>query len=151
MPIVKKKSDLFPDRAAEEPAADPARARGRPIVAAFTATNAADDSLGSTYLLAELPSDCILDALTFFKVDDTGFAAIRIGTLADAEALVAVQKSAGATVTPITRGGADHGKPLWEVLGLASDPGGFIGIYQHAIANATGAGTILGEIHYRYR
>jgi hypothetical protein len=151
MPIVKRKSDLFPDKIAEIPAPDPAQARGRPIVAAFTSTNAADDLLGSTYLLASLPSDCILDSRTFFKVDDTGFAAIRIGTLADPEALVNVAKSAGAMVEPITRGGAAHAKPLWDVLGLDADPGGFIDIYQHGIANATGAGTLKGEFHYRYR
>lgn len=151
MPVVKKMSDLFADKIAEIPAPDPARARGRPIVTAFTVTNAADDSLGSVYLLAALPSDCILDARTFFKVDNTGFAAIRIGTLTDPEALVAVLKSAGTFVDPVTRGGAMHGKPLWEVLGLDADPGGFIEIFQHAIANATGAGTLVGEIHYRYR
>lgn len=151
MPVVQRKSDLFADKIAEIPAPDPARARGRPIVAAFTATNAADDSLGSTYLLASLPSDCILDSRTWFKVDDTGFAAIRIGTLGDPEALVNVAKSAGAMVEPVARGGADHAKPLWEVLGLAADPGGFIDIYQHGIANATDAGTLQGEFHYRYR
>lgn len=150
-PVVDLKSDLFPDKIAEIPAPDPARARGRPIVAAFAVANAATDSDGSKYLLAELPSDCILDSRTFFKVDDTGFAAIRIGTRSDVDALVSVLKSAGAFVDPIARGGAAHGNPLWEVLGLEADPGGFIGIYQHAIANATGAGVLVGEIHYRYR
>lgn len=150
-PVVDLKSDLFPDKIAEIPAPDPARARGRPIVAAFSVANAADDSDGSKYLLAELPSDCILDSRTFFKVDDTGFAAIRIGTASDAEALVAQLKSAEAIARPVEDGDANHGLPLWEVLGLAADPGGFIGIYQHAIANATGAGTLKGEIHYRYR
>lgn len=151
MTVVEKKSDLFADKIAEIPAPDPARARGRPIVAAFTSTNAADDSNGSSYLLASLPSDCILDSRTFFKVDDTGFAAIRIGTLSDKEALVNQAKAAEAIARPIADGDANHGLPLWEVLGLASDPGGFIDIYQHAIANATGAGTLKGEFHYRYR
>ncbi len=151
MPVEERKSDLFPDKIAEIPAPDPARARGRPIVAAFTATNAADDSAGSTYLLASLPSDCILDPRTWFKVDETGFAAVRIGTLADDEALLAVAKSDADFQEPIARGDENHGLPLWEVLGMAADPGGFIDIYQHGIANATDAGELLGEFHYRYR
>ena len=151
MPVVKKKSDLFMDKIAEIPAPDPARARGRLIVAAFTVANAADDLDGSSYLLASLPSDCILDSRTFFKVDDTGFAAIRIGTLSDPEALVAQLKSAEAVARPIADGDANHGLPLWEVLGLSADPGGVIDIYQHAIANATGAGTLKGAFHYCYR
>ena len=148
-PIVEGQSDLIVGPLTAAP--DPARARGRPIVTQFTCTNAASDSSGSKYLLASLPSDCILSPQTWFKVDQAGFAAIRIGTATDVDALVAVLKSAGTYVEPLTRGGASHGKPLWEVLGLAADPGGFIGIYWHAIADATGAGTLQGAFHYFYR
>lgn len=151
MAVVHNKSDLFPDKIAEIPTPDPARARGRPIITQFTATNAADDSSGSSYLLAQLPSDCILLPTTWFKVDETGFAAIRVGTKSDVDALVAVLKSAGTYVEPIARGDAKHGMPLWEALGMEADPGGFIDIYQHAIAGATGAGTTKGAFHYCYR
>ena len=131
---------------------DPARARGRPIVAAGSVANGASDSSGSTYHLADLPSDCILDSATGFQVENWGFAAIRLGTRSDVDALASVLKSAGTVVSPIVKyAAASHGKPLWEVLGLADDPGGTIGIYAHAIADATGAGSMAFEIHYRYR
>jgi hypothetical protein len=145
MAIVKVKSDLT----SGEP--DPAQHRGRPIVAAFTVTNAATDSNGSRYHLVDLPSCAILDARTAFQVQNWGFAAIRVGTQTDVDALVSVLKSAGNVVSPVVQFDAKHGKPLWEVLGLASDPGGNIGLFAHAIADATGAGTMLGEIHYRFR
>lgn len=145
MAIVSGKSDIM------SADTDPAKLRGRPIVTTFTATNAATDSSGSKYLLCKLPSCAILDALTAFQVENWGFAAIRIGTADDVDALVAVLKSAGTTVSPVAQFDAKHGKPLWEVLGLAADPGGDIALYAHAIANATGAGTLLGEVHYRFR
>jgi len=145
MPIVKKKSDWHGDTV------DPARQKGRPIVAALTQTNAADDLSGSTFHLIDLPSDCILDRATQFQVQNWGFAAIRVGTRTDPEALISQTKATENVVTPVAKFGADHGKPLWEVLGLAANPGGTIGLYAHAIANATGAGSMLAEIHYRYR
>ncbi len=145
MAVVKVKSDLT----VGEP--DPARHRGRPIVAALAVANAATDSIGSKYHLIDLPSCAILDARTAFQVQNWGFADIRIGTESDNDALVSVLKSAGNVVSPVVQFDAKHGKPLWQVLGLAADPGGMIGIYAHAIAAATGAGTMLAEIHYRFR
>ncbi|MGR3521937.1 MAG: hypothetical protein ACU0FT_04205 [Paracoccus sp. (in: a-proteobacteria)] len=152
MAIVNLKSDLFADRDAGILEPDPARKRGRPIVVAGQLTNAGTDSAGSTYHLIDVPADAILDALTTFKVDGWGFATISIGTQTDADALVSVARSAGATVTPIARLGAQHGKPLWQVLGLAEAPkSGVIGIYAHGPANATAAGTMPFELHYRFR
>jgi hypothetical protein len=152
MPVVKKKSDLFADRSLDQVVPDPARARGRPICATFTVTNAADDSSGSTYHLCDIPADAILDSRTAFQVQNTGFAAIRVGTLGDVDALVAVLKSAGNVVSPVAFGDAKHGLPAWQALGLAAAPeNGVISLYQHAIANATGAGSMKGEVHYRFR
>lgn len=153
MPIVSKKSSLvkdYFDPTSVEP--DPVLARGRPIVSAGSVTNAADDSSGSMYHLIDLPSDCVLDSATGFQVENWGFAAIRIGTKTDVDALAAVLKSAGNVVSPIVKyAAASHAKPLWQVLGLAENPGGTIGLYAHAIANATGAGSMAFEVHYRYR
>lgn len=152
MPVVNLKSDLVSNRETNFPGPDPEQARGRPIVAAGTVANAATDSLGSTYHLIDLPADAILDALTCFKVDTWGYADIRIGTRTDPAALVSVLKSAGATVTPITRLGVQHGKRLWQVLGLAAAPkNNLVSLYVHGIANATAAGTMNFEIHYRFR
>lgn len=131
--------------------ADPTKARGRRIVCVDTVANLASDNSGSKYLIGMFPSECILTHDTIFKVDGWGYAAIRVGTFTDPAALVSVLKSAGATVKPIAQCDARHGKPLWQQLGLAADPGGEIGLYIHGIADATGAGTMLYEIHYLAR
>lgn len=131
--------------------ADPAKARGRRIVTVDTATNLATDNSGSKYLLGMFPSECILMSDTYFKVDNWGYAAIRVGTFSDPAALVSVLKNAGANVTPIAQGDARHAKPLWQQLGMAAEPGGEIGLYIHGIADAAAAGTMPYEIHYLAR
>lgn len=148
MPIVKVKSDVFRDQLAGGAVPDAARTNGRIQHIIGTATNAADDLSGSSYHLCDVPSGAILHEDTFFDVQNTGFAAIRIGTRSDVDALVAVLKSAGNEVLPVARGDANHGRALWQHLGLAEDPGGFIGLYQHAIANATGAGSMPFRISF---
>lgn len=148
MAVVQKTSNLFVNPHDGDTAIDPLLTAGRDKYAIGSVTNAADDSNGSTYKLVSLPSDCILLEGTKFDVENTGFATINIGTKTDADALITVAKSAGNTVTPIAFGDAKHGKRLWEVLGLAANPGGMIDLYQHASANATGAGTTLFQIQY---
>lgn len=144
MPVVNGKSNLFAGDV------DPARARGRPIVTQFTVTNAGTDSAGSKYLLCRLPSAAILTASTTFKADGWGFAVTSIGTASDVDALFQANKNAAHS--PITRNAAaSHGVPLWQLLGLSADPGGEIELYAHAIADAAGAGTMNGEIHYLFR
>ena len=151
MAVENKLSDLIHDYLDDTSVApDPAQARGRVIKATGTATNAADDLATSTFHLMDLPSDCILDADTFFKVDNWGFAQVVIGTKTDTTALVNQTTITEAIVTPIAQGDANHGKRLWEVLGMASDPGGNIGIYAHAAANATAVGTMLFQAAYLY-
>lgn len=150
MAVVNETSDLFPDRMAGDAIPDPARARGRSICATGTVANGASDSSGSTYHLVDLPADAILDSRTAFDVENWGFAAIRIGTKSDVDALVAVLKAAGNTVSPVAFGDAKHGLPLWQVLGLSARPAGnVISLYAHAIAAATGAGSMPFEVHYR--
>jgi hypothetical protein len=151
MAVVNKKSNLVADYLNRDTPPDPSIARGRPIIAIGTVANASDDSSGSTYHLIDLPSDCLLDIGTAFDVENWGFAAIRIGTKDDVDALVSVAKSAGNTVTPNAFGDANHGKQLWEQLGLAADPGGMISIYAHAIAGATGAGSMPFRFAYLFR
>lgn len=152
MAVVNGKSDLVSNRETNYPGPDPEMARGRPIVASGSVANAATDNTGSTYLLTSIPADAVIDALTCFGVSSWGFADIRIGTRTDPVALVSVLKSAGATVTPVTRLGPQHGKRLWQLLGLPKAPAsGIVDLYAHAINNATGAGTMNFEIHYRFR
>lgn len=153
MPVVLNKSTLFkPDSDPLGPEVKPELARGRPIVATGSIVNASNDSQNSKYLLAELPSGCILGSHTYFKVDTWGYADIRIGTFTDPAALSSVLRSAGAIHSPVAQGDARHGQPLWQALGLAADPGGVIQLYLHGnVAAPTGAGSSKFEIHYRYR
>lgn len=151
MAVVSGKSDLIHDYLdSTSSAPDPVQARGRLIVATGTLTNGAADSSASMYHLVDLPSDCILQPGTFFDVENDGFAQIVIGTRTDTDALVDQTRATGNTVSPIAVGDANHGKRLWEVLGLAADPGGMIGLWKHAEANATGAGSMPFAIHYLY-
>ena len=145
MPVVNKKSDLFGADV------DPAKARGRPIVATFNVVNAADDSALSTFLLARIPSEAILAPSTAFQVQNWGFATVNIGTLTGVTALGTIPKATGPVYQPIIFGDARHGLPLWEQLGLAANPGGTIDLYAHAPAAAVAAGSMKGEIHYRFR
>jgi hypothetical protein len=104
------------------------------------------------YHLVDVPADAILDSRTAFDVENWGFATVSVGTQDDADALVTVAKSAGNTVAPVAFGDANHGKHLWEVLGLAAAPAsGVIALYAHGPADATAAGSMPFEIHYRFR
>jgi hypothetical protein len=152
MAVVSTKSTLF--KSASDPLGaepKPELARGRPIIVNGSITNAADDSSASKYLLAELPSDCILLPQTFFDVEDWGFAGIRVGTFDDNDALITQTKATENIIDPITEGDAFHAMPLWQVLGISADPGGVIGIYAHSVAGATGAGSMKFQIWYAYR
>lgn len=155
MAVVSGKSDLVTNylaaHIADTAPPDPVRARGRPIYAIGTVTNAATDSNLSMYHLADLPADCILLEDTAFDVENWGFAQVVIGTKTDTDALLDVLKSAATTQRPVVFGDAKHGKELWEVLGLASNPGGVISIYAHAEAGATGAGNMPFQFVYAYR
>lgn len=151
MAVVNAKSDLIHDYLDDTSnAPDPVMARGRVIKSTGTVTNASDDSNLSTFHLFDVPSDALPDTSTFFDVENWGFAQVVIGTLTDTDALVDQTRATENVVTPFAQGDANHGKRWWEVLGLASDPGGMISIYAHAEANATGAGTMLFQNAYLY-
>ncbi|HMO07026.1 MAG TPA: hypothetical protein PKD10_05180 [Paracoccaceae bacterium] len=151
MPIVIKRSTIITDPRQLEPGPDPVFARGRPIVSAFSVANAADDSSGSMYHLVDLPSDCSLDHVTAFQVQNWGFAAVRIGTRSSIAALVSVARADANVHVPMAIFDARWAKPLWQQLGLSADPRGMIGLWAHAIAGATGAGSMLCHIGYRFR
>lgn len=142
MPVVNLKSTLFRNGQVPGGSIDSVLKAARTSIAIGSMANAADDSTLSKYLLCEVPADGLPDLGTRFDVENWGFAAIRIGTFDDVDALVSVLKSAGPTVTPFAFGDANHGLRWWQVLGLATNPGGMIGLYAHAIANATGAGAM---------
>lgn len=130
---------------------DPLLKAGRLKNASGRVANGAADNTGSTYALIDLPSDCLLHPSTWFYVANDGFADIRIGTLANPAALVSQLKSAGNLIQPVTAGAANFDQPLWQRLGLAADPGGWITLYKHAIANAVAAGNMTFQIQWIYR
>ena len=151
MAVVNSKSDLIHDYLDDTSVApDPVQARGRVIKSTGTVANLSTDSNLSTYHLVDLPSDCIMDIDTFFDVSNWGFAQIVIGTETDTTALVNQTKITANIVSPFAQGDANHGKRLWEALGLAADPGGNIGIYAHAAAAATAAGDMQFQASYLY-
>lgn len=148
MAVENKKSDLFRDELTGGAVVDALKVHGRVHSAIGTIANDAAASSGSTYKIAQVPSYAILHHNTFFDVAAWGFADVRIGTKDDVDALVSVLKSAATEQQPKAQGDANHGKPLWEMLGFASDPGGQISLYAHAIAGATGAGSMPFEVYW---
>lgn len=142
MAVVNTLSDLYADRVNDVDPPNPHRLAGRPVNAVGSVSNGASDSTASTYRLGSVPSNGYPHEDTFFDVTSWGFAQIVIGTQDDTTALVNQTKATENMVTPIAAGDANHGNQWWEVLGMASDPGGFIDIYAHAAAGATGAGSM---------
>lgn len=149
-PIETGASNLIPRSLGGAANPDPNAVAGELRIATGTLVTAADASNGSLYHLCDLPARCYLHHGTFFDVENSGFAAVRIGTRDDADALVSQLRSAEAIIRPVAQGDVNHGVQLWEMLGLAAAPVGVIGLYVHAIADATGAGTMPFAIHHVY-
>ena len=151
MPVVEVNSSLFPDRAAGEAGADTLYTHGRVYVASGTVSNAADDSNTSKYRLCDLPWDALLHPDTQFDVENDGFAAIRIGTEDDVDALVSQTQATENIITPVAFGDANFLLPLWQVLGLAEMPLGVCTLYKHAVADAAGAGSMPFRVVWIHR
>jgi len=146
MPVTKNTSNLFNDDQLGEATVDPLIRAGRPLMATGKVANAADDLATSKYKLVTLPSACLLHEDTKFDVDGWGLAQVSVGTFDDADALFSVATSANAVVQPIAFGDANYDLRLWEILGMAEDPGGFITLYAHAVADATAAGELKFQV-----
>jgi len=150
MAVVETSSSLFHSPYAGDTVPDPGLRAGRVILATGSVSNAADDNNLSMYHLADLPADCLLHEDTFFDVTNLGFADVRIGTRDTVDALVSQTQASENLITPVAQGDANHGKHLWEVLGMAADPGGWIALYQHAVADAASAGSMKFRFAYLY-
>lgn len=151
MAVVTGASNISPRARGGAGFADPQAIAGFLRIATGIVANLSTDNTGSKYHLCDLPSDCYLDPDTAFDVEFWGFATVNIGTETATTALMTVARSAAVTQRPVVFGDARHGKELWEVLGMASNPGGFIGIWAHGPANATGAGNMPFAIKYIHR
>ncbi len=141
MAVENVKSDLYRDQSLGGAIPAALMAHGRIHTAIGNVVHDAAASSGSTYKLGEVPSYAILHWDTIFEAGNWSFTDLRIGTKTDVDALVSALVSGG-DASPIAQLDANHGKPLWEALGLAADPGGMIPIYAHAIGAASGAGSM---------
>lgn len=114
------------------------------------------DSIGSTYRVLRIPSNCVVtDASVFTTAITTGAADIGLyqtaangGAVVDADFFTAAQTiataSAGITVlggNTATYGPANRAKRVWEVLGLAADPQRDYDVVLTLTGAATAAGT----------
>jgi hypothetical protein len=151
MPVVNVKSNLIPRSLGGPGWPDPQAVGGVLKVQTGTVANLSTDSNLSKYRLGDIPSDAYLDPSMNFFVTNWGFAQVNIGTESAPTALGTVAKAAGANFLPHVFGDSKTGKELWEALGLAANPGGFITLFAHATANATGAGSMLFRLAYLHR
>ncbi len=142
MAVEKVKSDLYRKELTGGAIPAALKDHGRLHTAIGTVVHDAAASAGSTYKLAEVPSYAVLHWDTIFEAANWKFTDLRIGTKDDITALVNTTVAAATTQAPISKLDANHGKALWEVLGLPSDPGGMISIYVHAIGAAFAAGSM---------
>jgi hypothetical protein len=142
MAVVSKKSTLYRDEQAGGAVPDALIVSGITRRAVGEIANAADDSNLSMYKICTIPSWAYFHPETIFDVENWGFAAVRIGTKTDVDALLSVATTAATTQSPITARAAASGDRVWETLGLSEDPAEMIDLYAHAIAGATGAGVM---------
>lgn len=102
-------------------------------------------------LLGAIFSDAIINPVTsVIWFDDMGTAiTLDVGSTATENALVAaadVATAAGSCLFYKDVDVAKFCKPLWEVLGLSSDPGGTIEIFAKLEGGNPGTGTITWQI-----
>lgn len=127
------------------------------------------DSIGSKYLLARVPSNiyvkelmlwcpaittCAADFGVYYasRQEDIGAgqvagAVITAAFFAAAQSLAAVLNGTQ-IITQTTYTLANRQKPLWEALGLTSDPGGKFDIVATLTAAAASAGSIYIKANY---
>ncbi|MCD0419482.1 hypothetical protein LOC51_19885 [Rubrivivax sp. JA1024] len=124
---------------------------------------ASGDSAASKVLLGELPADAILDpsstiyfgAITGASDNDIGVAYGNGGAMIVADCIVNGHTfaSAGSTTLAAATGSgvatpANQVKRIWELAGLASNPGGNLALWLTLNAAATAAADINANIRY---
>lgn len=130
-----------------------------------TVESVSGDSIGSEYIFASIPSNAVVSQVLLYCDDIGTTAAADIGlykSTADGGAVVdadffgsAVSLSGGAlNGTDVTHESAVFGledaeKPLWEALGLASDPNLMYDVVATLTAASDAAGTIMLKVRYK--
>lgn len=130
-----------------------------------TVESVSGDSIGSEYIFASIPSNAVVSQVLLYCDDIGTTAAADIGlykSTADGGAVVdadffasAVSLSGGAlNGTDVTHESAVFGledaeKPLWEALGLSSDPNLMYDVVATLTAASDAAGTIMLKVRYK--
>jgi hypothetical protein len=110
----------------------------------------ATDEAGSEYKLMDVPSSAIMLPESAIKTTAWGFAQAVIGVDGDTDALLDVTKATGGASgnNPVDLFDAKWGKPIWQQLGMAEDPGNPITLKVFTEADATVAGQIDFDLQF---
>lgn len=139
-----------------------AAAEIRQINSLFVITNG--DSIASSYMIGEVPADAILDAtdslITFDAITGVTSADIGVnypngGAVISANCLAAahdIHLAGNTSLAAATGSGvataANKAKRLWQLAGLAANPGGNLALWLTINAAATATGNVKAEIEY---
>jgi len=109
------------------------------------------DSANSTALMAIVPSKAImLPESKIYHSAITGLNDLDFGDATNPDGLVdgisCVSAGSDSAIKAVAF--TDYDKPLWELLGMASDPGGDIELFVTLNAAATTGGTIAVDLRY---
>ena len=164
MAVVTTKSGFITNRDATPKVLNNSSLNGQMNEAVGTCETANGDSIASKYIFCSIPSNCRLSQVLLYS-DDIGATTIAdfgiYKTTADGSAVVdadfigsAVSLKDGAlNGTDITHESAvfdpdDVEKPLWQALGLSSDPKLMYDVVATLTAAADAAGTISIKVRY---
>jgi hypothetical protein len=159
MAIVTVKSTIIANRDAKPVVlTEPGISGGKPSIAMGSVAAATSDSIGSSYLLTQVPSNAYLHSVTIInealttmaanigvnsptKVDGTAGAVVNATLFASALSLATANQSG---TNQINQSGnnsiVNQQQPLWQAAGMASDPGGVLDIVAVSTAAPTAAG-----------
>lgn len=169
MAVVTTKSTQITNRdATPRTINNPAGVQGAMFQAVGTAEAANGDSIGSKYIMCQIPSNAVgetvqlyCDAITtcagdigIYRTTGDGGAVVDVDFYASAQSLASaittgteVQHEADATDAGVGFGLADLEKPLWQRLQLSADPGVMYDVVVTLTAAAGSAGTIGLRVH----
>lgn len=134
---------------------------GRKRVTGGMVAAANGDSIGSKYILAQIPSNARITELTLsctaitsgaadfglYQTTQAGGVVVAVSAFSAAKSIAAALKNATIlrdnTFTP-----ALMEKPIWQVLGLAADPGGFYDIVATLTAATTASGNMGVDVEF---
>ena len=168
MAVVTVKSGSITNRDAVPRVLNAGRVQGAPLIEmGESVTITSGDSAASKYIFGSIPSNALVRSLTYSAPDIGTTTTCDIGlyrTTADGGAAVdvdfwvsAVALNAGPynKVQVIQEAGAAGGditkfmQPVWQILGLTSDPNLIYDVIATLVGAADGTGTLILELQYQ--